>query len=122
MTFTDPQMASVGLTESQARAQGMKFKTALLSLKHVPRAVASRDTRGLIKLIAEEETGRLLGAHVLSADAGEVIQEATLALRLRLTAHDLTETFHRYLTMSEGLKLAALSFQKDIAKLSCCAG
>ena len=122
VTFTDPQMASVGLTESQARAQGMKFKTALLSLKHVPRAVASRDTRGLIKLIAEEETGRLLGAHVLSADAGEVIQEATLALRLRLTAHDLTETFHPYLTMSEGLKLAALSFEKDVAKLSCCAG
>lgn len=121
VTFTDPQMASVGLTESQARAQGLKIKTAVLNLKDVPRAQASRDTRGLMKLIAEEETGRLLGAHALAADAGEVIQEVTLAIRFGLTIADLTGTFHPYLTMVEGIKLAALTFEKDVAKLSCCA-
>lgn len=72
-------------------------------------------------LVAERDTGRLLGAHVLAAEAGEVIQEATLAIRFRLRVQDLIETFHPYLTMVEGLKLAALTFQKDVTKLSCCA-
>ena len=121
VTFTDPQIASVGLTERQAKAQGLRIKTAVLPLQHVPRAVASRNTTGLIKLVAEEETGRLLGAHVLAAEAGEVIQEATLAIRFGLTVQDLADTFHPYLTMVEGLKLAALTFKKDVSKLSCCA-
>lgn len=121
VTFTDPQIASVGLTEAQASERGLKVKTSVLSLKDVPRALAARDPRGLIKLVAEEETSRLLGAHVLAAEAGEVIQEATLAIRFGLTVQDLVETFHPYLTMVEGLKLAALTFEKDVTKLSCCA-
>jgi mercuric reductase len=121
VTFTDPQIASVGLTEAQTSERGLKVKTSVLSLKDVPRALAARDTRGLIKLVAEEETGRLLGAHVLAAEAGDVIQEATLAIRFGLTVQDLVETFHPYLTMVEGLKLAALTFEKDVTKLSCCA-
>lgn len=121
VTFTDPQVASVGLMEAQAKGKGFKVDTAVLDLKNVPRALASRDTRGLIKLVADQETRRLLGAHVLAADAGEVIQEATLAIRFGLTVQDLVETFHPYLTMVEGLKLAALTFNKDVAKLSCCA-
>jgi len=122
VTFTDPQIASVGLTEQQAKAQGLRIRTAVLPLQHVPRALASRNTKGLIKLVAEEETGRLVGAHVLAAEAGEVIQEATLAIRFGLTVQDLADTFHPYLTMVEGLKLAALTFKKDVSKLSCCAG
>lgn len=121
VTFTDPQIASVGLTERQAREKELRVQTAVLSLEHVPRALASRNTKGLIKLVAEEETGRLLGAHVLAAEAGEVIQEATLAIRFGLTVQDLANTFHPYLTMVEGLKLAALTFKKDVSKLSCCA-
>ncbi len=122
VTFTDPQIASVGLTEEKAKAQGQRVRTAVLPLHHVPRALASRNTKGLIKLVAEEETGRLVGAHVLAAEAGEVIQEATLAIRFGLTVQDLADTFHPYLTMVEGLKLAALTFKKDVSKLSCCAG
>lgn len=121
VTFTDPQIASVGLSEKQAKESGYQIETAVLGLENVPRALAARDTRGLIKLVAEEDTGRLLGAHVLAADAGEVIQEATLAIRFGLTIKDITDTFHPYLTMVEGLKLAALTFRKDVAKLSCCA-
>lgn len=121
VTFTDPQIASVGLTEEKAKQQGLRVRTAVLSLDHVPRALASRNTKGLIKLMAEEETGRLLGAHVLAAEAGEVIQEATVAIRFGLSVQDLADTFHPYLAMVEGLKLAALTFKKDVSKLSCCA-
>jgi len=121
VTFTDPQMASVGLTEQQAKAKGLQVQTAVLPLQNVPRALAARNTKGLIKLVAEEDTGRLVGAHVLAAEAGEVIQEATLAIRFGLTVQDLADTFHPYLTMVEGLKLAALTFKKDVSKLSCCA-
>jgi len=119
--FTDPQVASVGFSEKQARERGYKVKTAVLHLKDVPRSLAARDTRGLIKLVAEEDTGRLLGAHVLADEAGEVIQEGVLAVRFGLTIKDIVETFHPYLTMVEGLKLAALTFEKEVAKLSCCA-
>ncbi len=121
VTFTDPQIGSVGLTEEKAKQQRLRVQTAVLSLEHVPRALASRNTKGLIKLVAEEETGRMLGAHVLAAEAGEVIQEATLAIRFGLTVQDLADTFHPYLTIVEGLKLAALTFKKDVTKLSCCA-
>jgi mercuric reductase len=121
VTFTDPQLASVGFTEAQARAQGLDIETAILPLEHVPRAQASRNTKGLIKLIQERGSGQLLGAHVLAEEAGEVIQEATLAIRFKLTTKDIIETYHPYLTMVEGLKLAALTFSKDVAQLSCCA-
>lgn len=121
VTFTDPQIASVGLGEAQAKERGLTVKTALLPLKDVPRAIVARDTRGLIKLIVEAEAGKLVGAHVLADEAGEVIQEATVAMRFGLTLQDILETFHPYLTMVEGLKLAALTFEKDVTKLSCCA-
>lgn len=74
VTFTDPQTASVGLTERAARAQGPDVETVVLPLEHVPRAQAARNTNGLIKLIRERGTGRLLGAHALAPEAAEVIQ------------------------------------------------
>jgi mercuric reductase len=119
--FTDPQVASVGLTEGAAKAAGKAVKAAVLRLKDVPRALAARDTRGVFKLVADGETGKLLGAHILADDAGEVIQAATLAVKFGLRVQDVVETFHPYLTMAEGLRLAALTFEKDVAKLSCCA-
>jgi mercuric reductase len=120
VTFTDPAVASVGLTEQQAAERGRPLATTL-PLEHVPRALAARDTRGLIKLVADPGSRRLLGAHVVAAEAGELITEAALAIRLGLTIDDLTATFHPYLTLAEGIKLAAQTFDKDVAKLSCCA-
>ncbi len=119
--FTDPQIAMVGLTEQQARKSGYEIRTNTVTLDHVPRARAARDTRGLIKIVAETGTGRILGVHVLAAEGGEVIQTATFAVKLGLTINDLTSTFFPYLTQVEGLKLAALTFDQDISKLSCCA-
>jgi mercuric reductase len=122
VVFTDPQVATVGLTEAQAKEQGIAAESRTLSLDNVPRALANFDTRGFIKLVAEKETGRLLGAQVLAAEGGEIIQTAALAIRHRMTIQDLADQLFPYLTMVEGLKLAAQTFTKDVKQLSCCAG
>ena len=122
ITFTDPQVASAGLTEEQARQQGYAVKTSTLPMSYVPRALAARDTRGLIKLVADAATDHLLGAHILAPEAGEMIQSAVLAIRFGITVEQLRNTMFPYLTNVEGIKLAALSFEKDVAMLSCCAG
>jgi pyruvate/2-oxoglutarate dehydrogenase complex dihydrolipoamide dehydrogenase (E3) component len=122
VVFTDPQVASVGLTEKAARDGGHDVRTSVIGLDHVPRALAARDTRGLIKLVADGSTRRLLGAHVLAPEGADSIQTAALAIRQNLTLDDLAEMLFPYLTTVEGLKLAAQAFDKDVAKLSCCAG
>jgi mercuric reductase len=122
VVFTDPQATSVGLSEAEARQAGFLVETTKLDLDQVPRALAARDTRGLIKLVAEARTGRLLGAHILAPEGSDSIQAAVLAIKHRLTVRELAETLFPYLTTVEGLKLAALSFDKDVALLSCCAG
>lgn len=122
VTFTDPQVATVGLTEAAARAQGFSPRAVVLPLDQVPRALAARDTRGLIKLVADLETGRLLGAHLLAPEAGDSVQTAALAVKHRMSVIELADTIFPYLTTVEGLKLAALGFSKDVTKLSCCAG
>jgi mercuric reductase len=85
-------------------------------------AVAARDTRGLIKLVAEAGIGKLLGAHILAPEGADSIQTAALAIKCGLTVEQLADTIFPYLTTVEGLKLAAQTFAKDVAKLSCCAG
>ncbi|HXF55348.1 MAG TPA: mercury(II) reductase [Hyphomicrobiaceae bacterium] len=122
VVFTDPQVASVGLTEAAARTAGHHVKVAVLPLDQVPRALAARDTRGLIKLVADAESRKLLGAHILAPEGADGIQTAVFAIRQGSTIDDLADTIFPYLTTVEGLKLAALSFKKDVTKLSCCAG
>jgi mercuric reductase len=122
VVFTDPQVASAGFTERQARQAGYDVKTSVLPLDSLPRALAARDTRGLIKLVADAQTERLLGAHILAPEGSDSIQTAVLAIRHRMTVQDLASTIFPYLTTVEGLKLAAQAFEKDVAKLSCCAG
>ncbi|HIM25373.1 MAG TPA: mercury(II) reductase [Rhodospirillales bacterium] len=122
VTFTDPQVASVGLTEREARDQGVDAKTSILGLEHVPRALAARDTRGLIKLVTDGATDRLVGAHMIAPEAGDSIQTAAIAIKSEMTATDLGNMIFPYLTTVEGLKLAAQTFNKDVSKLSCCAG
>lgn len=122
VAFTDPQAASVGFTEARAKAAGYDVCTSLLPLKYLPRALAARDTRGIIKLVAEAENKRLLGAHILAPEGADSIQTAALAIKQGLSVNDLAEMIFPYLTTVEGLKLAAQAFEKDVAKLSCCAG
>ena len=122
VVFTDPQVATVGLTEQQALDQGLDVESRTLDLDNVPRALANFDTRGFIKLVAETATGRLLGAQILAAEGGEIIQSAALAIRNHMTVQDLADQLFPYLTMVEGLKLCAQTFTKDVKQLSCCAG
>lgn len=122
VTFTDPQIASAGLTEEGARQQGYAVETSTLPMSFVPRALAASDTRGLIKLVSDAATDLLLGAHILAPEAGDMIQTAVLAIRFGLTLTQLRETIFPYLTNVEGIKLAAVAFEKDVAALSCCAG
>jgi mercuric reductase len=122
VVFTDPQVASVGLTEAEAKAQGIAVRTSLLPLSAVPRALAARDTRGLFKLVAEADSGRLLGAHILAPEGSDSIQTAALAIKQGMSVTELADTIFPYLTTVEGLKLAAQAFDKDVSRLSCCAG
>jgi len=121
VTFTDPQVASVGITEIEAHAMGIDPSWAKISLDHIPRAVAARDTRGFIKLVAESKTGKLIGAHILAPEGGELIQIPALAIKYGITVDELGRTLFPYLTLSEGIKLCAQMFNKDVSKLSCCA-
>lgn len=122
VVFTDPQVASVGLSEAQAASQGFATTTRTLTLDHVPRALVNFDARGFVKLVAERDSGRLLGAQILAAEAGEIVAAAALALRGGMTVTELAGEMFAYLTMAEALKLCAQTFSKDVTKLSCCAG
>lgn len=122
VVFTDPQVAGVGLTEAQAVAAGHEVKTSVVPLDQVPRALAARDTRGLIKLVADVRSGRLLGGQIVAPEGADSIQTLVLSLKHGMTARALGETIFPYLTTVEGLKLAAQGFERDVAKLSCCAG
>jgi len=121
VVFTDPQVAGVGLDEVQAAAQNLPFEVSKLSLEHVPRALAANDTRGFIKLIRNTETDKLIGARVVAPEGGELIQQLSMAIKYGITVQELAESFYPYLTLGEGIKLAAITFGKDVSKLSCCA-
>ncbi|WP_116472930.1 mercury(II) reductase [Zobellella maritima] len=121
VVFTAPQVATVGLSEAQAKARGLSVDTRTLTLDNVPRAQVNFDVHGFIKMVAEKDTGRLLGVQAVAAEAGELIQAAVFALRSRMTVQQIGDELFPYLTMVEGLKLCAQAFTKDIKQLSCCA-
>ena len=121
VTFTGPAIASAGLTEAGLIRQGVTCDCRVLPLSAVPRAVVGRDTGGVVKLVAEAGTGRLRGVHAVAEGAGEMITAAVYAIRAQMTVTDLAGTWAPYLTMSEGLRLAAQAFSRDVSRLSCCA-
>jgi mercuric reductase len=121
VVFTDPQIATVGLTEAEARLKGVETDSRLLNLDNVPRALVNFETRGFIKAVAEAGGGRLLGVQAVAAEAGELIEAAALAIQHNMTVTDLGAQLFPYLTMVEGLKLCAQTFTRDVSQLSCCA-
>jgi mercuric reductase len=121
VTFTSPAIASAGLTEAELIRQGVACDCRVLPLSAVPRAIVARDTRGVVKLVAEARTGRVRGVHAVADSAGEMITAASYAIRAQMTVADLAEAWAPYLTMSEGLRLAAQAFSRDVSRLSCCA-
>lgn len=121
VTFTHPQVAAVGLTDAQAQEQGLDCECRTLPLEAVPRALVNLDTRGFVKIVAERESGRIVGATAVAESAGDLILAAVYAVKFKLTTDDVAQTWAPYLTMSEGFKLAAQIFTRDVSKLSCCA-
>lgn len=121
VVFTDPQVAGAGMDEVQAAAQNIPYEVSKLELKDVPRAIVAYDTRGFIKLIRNIETDKLIGARIVAPEGGELIQQLSMAIKYGITVKELAESFYPYLTLGEGIKLAAITFGKDVAKLSCCA-
>ena len=121
IVFTSPALAQAGLTATKARERGFEVETSVLPLDAIPRALVNGDTRGLVKLVAERGSGRLIGASVLATGAPDVIQSAVLAIERGMTVEELSRTWAPYLAMAEGLKLAAQTFERDVARLSCCA-
>ena len=119
--FTNPQVAVVGLTDEEAVAAGIACECTTIPLSVVPRAGAIRDTRGVIKMVLDGPTRRVVGVSVLEVNAGEVIGEAAMALRFGAKTDDFIDLIHVYPTMAEALKLVAISFTKDVNRLSCCA-
>jgi mercuric reductase len=121
ITFTNPTIASAGITEAEAHQQGLQCDCRVLDLANVPRAIVNRDTRGVVKLVAERHSGRLLGVHLLADGAGDAILAGVYAIESGRTIKDLADGWDPYLTIGEAIHLTALSFTRDPSKLSCCA-
>jgi len=119
--FTDPQVAGVGMDENQAYENKIDYEVSTIQLKDVPRSLAARNTKGFIKLIRNKENDKLIGARILASEGSELLMEISLAIKYGITVKELRQMFHPYLTLSEGVKLAAITFDKDVSKLSCCA-
>jgi mercuric reductase len=119
--FTDPQVGIVSLTDEQANAAGYAYECRVLPMSLVPRAGAVRETRGVTKMVADRRTRKVLGVSIHGLNAAEVIHEAALGLRFGATIDDFAGMLHVYPTMSEALKMVALSYEKDVSKMSCCA-
>ncbi len=120
VVFTRPQLDSAGLTEAQALEQGHRCDCRVLGLEDVPRALVEHDTRGALKLVADADTGRVLGVHALADGAGEIMLAATYAIKAGMTVDDLADTWAPYLTMAESLRIAAGLFRNELPT-SCCA-
>ncbi|HYU07532.1 MAG TPA: mercury(II) reductase [Thermoplasmata archaeon] len=121
--FTNPAVASVGLTDAEANAteSGVRCSCNTVLLEQVPKPVIVEDTRGLVKIVAEAESHKILGVHILASLAPEMIHEGLLAVKYGLTLEDILDTVHVFPTHTEAIKFAALSFFEDVDKLSCCA-
>src|SRR5207248_5143792 len=102
VTFTDPPVASVGLTEAGARQAGREVRCATIEVAALGKALVESEGRGLVKLVADARTGEVLGGHVAAAAAGEVIHEVAAAMAARAAAKDLAETIHAFPNFAEG--------------------
>lgn len=118
--FTYPEVASVGLTDKEAIANGVKCRCGVVSFSLVPKANIIGDTRGIIKIVANQKTKQILGVHILAPHAADLIHEGVLAVKLKLTVDDIIDTVHVFPTLSEAMKIAAQSFYRDVSKMSCC--
>jgi len=119
--FTDPQVAVVGQTDEEVVGAGLRCWCGTIPLDYVPRAGATHQTNGIAKVVIDRDTQEVKGVSLVMPNAGEVIHEAAMAMRFHAKLEDFIDMIHVYPTMAEALKIAAISYFKDPAKLSCCA-
>lgn len=119
--FTDPQVAVVGQTDEEVVGSGVRCWCGTIPLEYVPRAGATHQTNGIAKIVINRDTQEVAGVSLVMPNAGEVIHEAAMAMRFHAKLEDFIDMIHVYPTMAEALKIAAISYFKDPAKLSCCA-
>ncbi len=118
--FTNPQVASVGLADQQAVRHGFECSCRTVDMALVPKSAIVGDSRGLIKMVIDSKTNRVLGVHIVSPLAADMIHEAVMAVKFKLTTDDIIDTVHVFPTFTEAIKLVAESFTKDITDMSCC--
>ncbi|MGY4544352.1 mercuric reductase [Arthrobacter sp. UYNi723] len=121
VTFTGPALAAVGMTDMEASQAGIRCTCRVLPLQYVPRALVNRDTRGFIKMVADADTGRILGITAVGKEAGDIAAAGVYILEAAMTVEQVANLWSPYLTMAEGIKITAQSFTTDVSKLSCCA-
>jgi dihydrolipoamide dehydrogenase len=112
VVYTMPEVACVGLSEEDAKAQGIAVAVGKFPFSANGRARSMRETEGFVKVIADAKTDRVLGVHILGAGAGELIAEAAVLMEFSGAAEDLARTCHAHPTMSEAMKEAALAVAK----------
>ncbi|GBD03949.1 Mercuric reductase [bacterium HR19] len=118
--FTDPELAGVGLTEAELMKRLGRCSCRVLELSNVPRAIINDSVEGAVKLVVHPDTKQILGVHILAPNAGEIISYAMVIVKSKMTIYDVLETLPVFPSLSEAVKLCALSFIKDVSKLSCC--
>ncbi len=118
--FTDPQVASVGLTEEEYMRRYNVCLCRTIDIAQVPKAMAIKETRGKVKMAIDPKTEVVAGVHIVAPMAADLIHEAALAVKFKLTIDDIIDTVHVFPTMSEAIKRVAQSFKRDISKMSCC--
>ncbi len=118
--FTNPQVASVGLTEEEEMGRFGACSCRTVPMDAVPKAAAIKETRGLFKMVIHPQSTKVLGVHIVAPNAADLIHEATLAVKFGLTVDDIIDTVHVFPTLSEGIKRAAQAFRRDVSRMSCC--
>jgi dihydrolipoamide dehydrogenase len=106
-TYCQPQVASVGMTEREVKEKGIAYRVGKFPFAASGKAVAANHSEGFVKVLVEDDMGELLGAHIVGAEATELIAEYTLAMRAELTVEDIHGTIHPHPTLSEALAEAA---------------
>jgi dihydrolipoamide dehydrogenase len=107
--YTHPEVGSVGKTEEELKTAGVPYKVGRFPFSANARARANADTEGFVKIIADQKTDRVLGVHIIGADAGTMIAEAALAMEFGATSEDIARTVHAHPTLNEAVKEAALA-------------
>ncbi|MBI4036564.1 mercury(II) reductase [Candidatus Daviesbacteria bacterium] len=118
--FTYPAVAGIGMTDAEVIESGGRCNCNTVNFSKVPKAGAIKDTRGVIKMVINAENRKILGIHIVAPEAADIINQGIYILKGEMTVDDVIDSLPVFPTLSESIKIAALSFTKDISKLSCC--